>query len=179
MEFSTSYQSREEEIIALFTATFTASEGAAEGALIGGLVRNILTSAAHEDLHVFTTRDNGAIIAAAIFTRMRYSGDPRTVFILSPMAVAPEHQRKGIGQALIIDALAVLRAGGVDVAVTYGDPAYYAKVGFQPVSIDTMPTPLPLTWPHGWLAQSLTGQPLKPMAGRSECIEALHDARYW
>ncbi|SIO32335.1 Acetyltransferase (GNAT) domain-containing protein [Rhodovulum sp. ES.010] len=151
MEFSTGFQGREQKVVDLFRATFTASEGAAEGALIGGLVRRQMSDTAPEDIRVFTAWENGALIGGAVFTRLTYAHDPRTVFVLSPMAVATDRQGEGIGQALLRHALADLRMQGVDVAITYGAPAFYGRVGFLPPSDTTAPTtdhgPRPLA-PH-------------------------------
>jgi len=72
-----------------------------------------------------------------------------------------------------------LRAAGADIAVTYGNPDYYRRVGFAPVTVEHVPPPLPLTLPHGWLAQSLTGEALSPLPGPSRCAAALDDPAYW
>ncbi|MCB1426971.1 MAG: hypothetical protein KDJ89_14950, partial [Notoacmeibacter sp.] len=88
MEFLNGTEGRQQAIIDLFAATFTASEGREEGALIGELVRNLLETTPDDDIHVFTASENGALAGAAIFTRLTYPQDARTVFILSPMAVA-------------------------------------------------------------------------------------------
>ena len=69
-----------------------------------------------------------------VFSRLRYEQDNRTVFVLAPVAVATDQQGKGIGQRLLIHGLASLRSAGVDIVMTYGDPNYYAKVGFVPIS---------------------------------------------
>jgi predicted N-acetyltransferase YhbS len=179
MIFSDAISGREQEITDLFTATFTASEGVEEGALISGLVRDQMEGTAPDDIRVFTAWETGTLIGCAVFTRLTYAGDPRRVFLLSPMAVATDRQGEGIGHALLRHALAALREEGVDVAMTYGDPAFYGRVGFVPLSEATAPAPLALSHPEGWIGQSLTGAKLTPLPGPSTCVAALNDPRLW
>ncbi len=134
MELRRDWKGREREIADLFTATFTASEGAEEGALIGGLVRNLLGGTAEKDLFVFTADEAGTIVGGIVSSRLTFDQDERSVFVLPRVAVATDHQGKGIGQRLLNHGLMSLRNAGVDIAVTYGDPKYYAKVGFTPIT---------------------------------------------
>lgn len=167
------------EIIALFENTFAASEGAAEGRLIGQLVSDMLSTVKEPDRIVLCARTGTTLIGCIILTRMTYADDSRTVFILSPVAVAPDHQRIGIGQRLLRQGLTHLRAAGVDVVLTYGDPAYYARVGFHQITQELAQAPLPLSHPQGWLGQSLTDAPLTALRGRAICVPALNDPAYW
>ncbi len=167
------------EISALFSATFTHSEGSEEGALIGQVARQILDETAEGDVATFITEDNHTLTGAVIFTRMRYAAEPRSVWLLAPMAVTPEHQRQGFGQQLINTALAVLHERGVEIVLTYGDPAFYGKTGFVPINESDVPAPFPLSMPEGWLGQSLTGQPIGQIKGPAQCIAALNDPVYW
>lgn len=179
MDFATGYRGREAQIVDLFRATFAASEGDQEGALIGELVRRLLHGTPAPDLHVFTAEDAGKTVGGAVFSRLAYAHDPRTVFVLGPVAVATDRQREGIGQALLHHALAALRVAGVDIVMTYGDPAYYTQVGFVPVSEGDAPAPFPLQQPEGWLGQSLTDAAMTPLKGPSRCVAALDDPAYW
>ena len=179
MRFSTGPNGREEEIVALFASTFTASEGAEEGALIGDLARNLLDGTAPEDIFVFTAEEDGAIIGSIVFSRLTYAQDDRTVFVLAPVAVAADRQGMGVGQKLLAHGLHALRHSGVDIAMTYGDPDYYAKVGFMPVSEVDAPPPYKLNQPEGWLGQSLTDRPMTPLKGPSRCVAALNDPVFW
>ncbi|MFW8636332.1 GNAT family N-acetyltransferase [Cribrihabitans pelagius] len=179
MQHSNTHKGREEDIIGLFTAAFTASEGAEEGALIGRLVRDLLTRTALDDLRVFVTEDGGALIGGAIFTRLTYAQDSRSVFILSPMAVAPDRQGEGAGRGLLRYALDALRGAGVDIALTYGDPAFYGKVGFLPMDEAEVPAPQPLSQPVGWIGQSLAGGAVPPLGGPCTCTAALNDPALW
>lgn len=179
MEISERIDGRQPAIAAMFNATFTASEGAEEGALVGGLARRLMDETLASDLRAFIATDGAAIIAAAIFSRLVYAEDPRTVFLLSPMAVATDRQGQGVGQALLTHALTALRAAGVDVAITYGDPAFYGKVGFRPLAAQTAAPPQPLSQPHGWIGQSLTAPTLDPLRGPSTCAAALNDPALW
>ena len=179
MEFSTGPKGREEDIIALFTSTFTASEGMEEGALIGDLVRNLLAGTAEMDLFVFSAEEDGKMIGGIIFSRLTYEQDDRTVFVLAPVAVVTDRQGKGIGLSVLNHGLASLRNAGVDIAMTYGDPNYYAKVGFMPISEADAQAPFPLNHPEGWLGQSLKDRAMTPLKGPSRCVEALNDPVFW
>ena len=179
MEFFSGHDGRDAEMIDLFTATFSASEGEEEGALIGALVRNLLSRTAEQDLFVFTAEEDGAIIGGIVFSRLTYERDERTVFVLAPVAVATDQQGKGIGRRLLSHGLAALRSAGVDIVMTYGDPSYYAKVGFTPISETDAQAPFRLSHPEGWLTQSLTDRVMAPLKGPSRCVAALNDPVFW
>lgn len=50
---------------------------------------------------------------------------------LAPLAVAPAHQRTGIGGALVREGLARCRAIGWSAVFLVGDPDYYGRFGFR------------------------------------------------
>jgi putative acetyltransferase len=179
VDFTTGILELKQELIDLFTATFTASEGPDEGALIGGLVRDLLAATPGDDIRVFCAELEGKVVGAVIFTRLTYAADPHSVFLLSPMAVAVERQRQGIGQALLRHALQALRCEGIQIALTYGDPNFYGRVGFRPVPEDQARAPLPLSMPHGWIGLSLTADPMPSLHGPSTCVPALNRSDVW
>lgn len=175
----TTAEGREPEIVALFTETFAASEGAGEGAVIGTLARDLIETTGPEDLHLFCALDGAALAACIIFSRLTYANDPRSVFVIGPVAVHPDRQGQGIGRHLIARGLNHLRTSGVDVALNYGDPAFYSRVGFRPITETQVAPPFPLAQPHGWQGQSLTDRPLDPLSGPVACVSALDKPAYW
>lgn len=162
----------------LFTSVFSESENPAEGARIQNLARELLTQTAKRDRYCFVAVDRESIRGCIFFSRLTFEEDI-PAFILAPVAVQTACQGKGIGQQLINHGLAVLKADGVQVAVTYGDPAFYSKVGFMPVTVDTIPSPIPLSQPHGWLGQSLSGNAIEPIPGPCSCVKALGNPAFW
>ena len=179
MEISSGFDERQSDISGLFRETFSASEGAEEGEVIGKLSADLIASTAPDDIFVFFALDAERCIGAIIFSRLRYSDDPRSVFVLGPVAVAPDQQGTGVGQVLLRHGLDALRVEGVEVAVTYGDPNYYAKVGFAPISETEIAAPFALQYPEGWLGQSLTGTKYLPIKGTCRCVAAFDDPAYW
>lgn len=179
MKITAGHKGREDRIVAVMRDAFAASEGPDAGALIAGLATGVLTDTSEADLRAFCAEDEGEIIGAGLFTRLDYANDPRHVMLLSPMAVATDRQRQGIGQALLTHALAALREEGVDIAITYGDPAYYGQVGFHPITEAEARAPLPLSMPHGWIGQTLSGDPFPNLKGPSTCATALNRADIW
>ena len=163
-------------LTALFLETFTASEGAGEGAAVSGLVAALLSEGVAQ---VFTARQGAALAGAILFTPLVYAGAARQVMLLSPVAVAPGWQGQGVGQALIRFGLEALRSQGVALAVTYGDPAFYSRVGFQPVTEAQVPAPHPLSMPQGWQAVALNGGALAPLAGPCTCAAAFDAPGLW
>jgi predicted N-acetyltransferase YhbS len=167
-----------EAITRLFTAVFSDSEGEAEGQLIGNLARELLSETEERDRYVFVATDAEAVIGAIVFSRLTFDSDVNA-FILAPVAVATTRQGEGVGQRLIRFGLERLREEGVELVMTYGDPAFYGKVGFQPVTVDTIRPPFPLSQPQGWLGQSLSGEAIEPITGTAMCVEPLNKPEYW
>jgi putative acetyltransferase len=58
-------------------------------------------------------------------------GDRRRILTLSPLAVAPGVQRRGIGSALVPAGLAAADALGEGLVVLEGSPRYYPRFGFR------------------------------------------------
>lgn len=179
MELAAGMTDQPQQFAQLFADVFTASEGVDAGKTIGAFVQEMLADTPPEALYVFSARAGDTLLGGILFSRLDFVQDPRRVFILSPVAVRTDHQAQGVGRKLIGFGLDRLRADGVDVAMTYGDPAYYVKTGFQPVTEDEASPPLPLSHPHGWLGQALNGQPLAPLVGPSRCVSALNKPELW
>lgn len=179
MDFTSNHQDHREEISALFASSFTDSEGEDEGQLIAKLVTDIFATTPEDDLFVFSALDQGNIRACIIFTRMGYAEDNRTVFLLSPVVVATALQGKGVGQGLLHHGLNHLKDHGVDVVLTYGDINFYSKVGFQQITEADAAAPMSLSYPNGWLGQSLSGPSFDPLSGPSTCVAAFHKPELW
>jgi putative acetyltransferase len=74
---------------------------------------------------------NGEIVGHIMFSPISLSGHPGLrIMGLAPMAVAPEHQRKGIGAALVRAGLDQCKQLGFGAVVVLGHPAYYPRFGF-------------------------------------------------
>jgi putative acetyltransferase len=54
------------------------------------------------------------------------------VLVLSPVSVAPEHQRQGVGRRLVERAISASADLGAAALFLEGDPGYYARYGFAP-----------------------------------------------
>lgn len=173
--FNSSYA---KEVIQLFTNVFSESENESEGRLIGSLVSDLIAKTKADDLIGFVATSNERIVGAIFFSRIIVPSD-EVAFILSPVAIATSEQGTGVGQQLITYGLRHLKSLRIDLAFTYGDPAFYSKVGFSPISEDIVKAPFKLSQPEGWLAQSFSGNPIEPMQGSSRCVESLSDQKYW
>ena len=179
MNYATARDSDAAAIEHLFMQTFAESEGLAEGQMIRQLARDLIRSTPANDLHCFVARDNAQIIGSMICSRITFEPPAIQAFILAPVAVHPDHQGQGIGQRLLRFGLHALAKAGVELALTYGDPRFYSKVGFQPISTERIPAPLDLQQPQGWLAQSLSENAIPQIAGTAACVAALNNPAYW
>ena len=77
--------------------------------------------------------EDGPIVGHIMFSPVSLSGHPGLKIMgLAPMAVAPEHQRQGIGSALVRAGLDRCKQRGFGAIVVLGHPEYYPRFGFQP-----------------------------------------------
>jgi putative acetyltransferase len=165
-------------IVQLFESVFTDSEGEAEGVLIGRLAKDLFENTDEHHLFNFVAEDDSQIIGSIFFSRSDFDTGLEA-FILAPVAVHPDHQGKGIGQALINYGLKELKDRGVAIVLTYGDPGFYQKVGFHPISHEIIRPPFGLSLSEGWQGQSLAGDSIESVSGTISCVEALRNPAYW
>ena len=84
---------------------------------------------------------DGEVVGHILFSRARV-GDASTL-ALAPMAVAPAHQRRGIGTALVRAGLERAAARPEAAVVVLGHPDYYPRFGFERASAYGIEPPWP------------------------------------
>jgi predicted N-acetyltransferase YhbS len=90
-----------------------------------------------------------AVVAHLAFSRAHVADHP--VLALAPMGVLPDHQRRGIGSALVAEGLRRAAETDFPLVVVLGHAEYYPRFGFEPAG------PLGITAPftvpaEAWMA---------------------------
>jgi putative acetyltransferase len=85
------------------------------------------------------------IVGHILFSPMliETAGGPISAVALAPMAVAPEHQRRGVGGQLIRHGLDWLRGRGEQVVIVLGHQDYYPRFGFSSDRARSLASPFP------------------------------------
>lgn len=81
----------------------------------------------------FVAEEDGAVVGHVMFSRGLLDAPRRLVEVmtLSPIAVVPERQGRGIGTALIRHGLHELDQRGVPLVFLEGNPWFYSRRGFS------------------------------------------------
>jgi putative acetyltransferase len=128
-----------------------------------------LVDALRDDGHVrvaLVAENGGQVVGHILFSDLPIVSEARTVsaLALAPLAVLPEHQRQGIGSALVRRGLDVCREQGHAIVVVLGHPPFYARFGF------TAPAAAPLRSPYSgrasFMAVALAPGALDSVSGR-------------
>jgi predicted N-acetyltransferase YhbS len=123
-------------------------EAPGDEAAIRSVTRAAFASAAHasgtEHLIVASLRDarvltlslvaddDGAIVGHAAVSPVAIAEAAGTGWYgIGPVSVAPEHQRRGVGSALMRATIERMRERGARGCVLLGDPGYYRRFGFN------------------------------------------------
>jgi putative acetyltransferase len=75
----------------------------------------------------------GRVIGHIAFSPVTLSDGTRNWYGLGPVSVLPEHQRRGIGKALIREGLSRLKDMNAQGCCLVGHPDYYRQFGFENV----------------------------------------------
>ena len=178
MSIKTINRNSQLELENLFETVFTSSVGELEGHLIGKLVSMLASAIDNREIICIGKTEREKLIGSVFFTRLRFKQELQ-IFMLAPVAVATACQGKGVGRALIEFGLKEMQNRDVSAVVTYGDPAYYSRIGFHSLSEEVIKAPLELSMPEGWLGQSLSGKSIRVIEERPGCAEAFNDPAYW
>jgi len=122
----------------------------------------------------------GVVVGHVAFSPVAFGeGTDLTGWLLAPLGVRPERQKGGIGTRLVEAGLERLRSVGADVALVYGDPAYYGRFGFAAAAAERFTPPYPLGQPFGWLGLPLGAKWLPEQAIPIGCVAPLRDPKLW
>lgn len=86
------------------------------------------------------------IIGHVVASRGQVGSAP--VLGLGPLSVAPDHQRNGVGSALMHAVLGAADASDEPLVALLGDPAYYRRFGFRASTDYGIEPPVPQWRPH-------------------------------
>ncbi|TBW37421.1 N-acetyltransferase [Siculibacillus lacustris] len=77
--------------------------------------------------------------------------------LLGPLAVDPDHGRRGLGSALVRLSLAAARERGHELVLLVGDAAYYGRLGFHHVPPTRVRLPGPVDTHRVLIAELVAG----------------------
>lgn len=105
-----------------------------------------------DGLSLVAVGDDDDVVGHVLLTRVTITSarGPVPALTLSPLAVAPAAQRRGIGTALVAAALDAASAAGAPLVVLEGDPRYYGRRGFVAAEPVGLTSPSPLIPPGAW-----------------------------
>jgi putative acetyltransferase len=100
-------------------------------------------------------------------------------YILAPLAVKPDYQKRGTGSKLVEDGLQKLSTMDVEIVFVYGDPKYYGRFGFSVDAALRYTPPYTLQYPFGWQALVLKEPKAEGAPVPISCVTSLSDPALW
>ena len=162
---------RAEDVLPLYRRAFPDED-------LTGLVADLLDLAETGDLLSLGAFEDAALVGHIAFTNCAAGSDmSRSVALLGPLAVDPDHQRAGVGTFLVESGLARMKERGRAAVLVLGDPAYYRRFGFARERAVTTPHPIPEEWRDAWQSVRFDGGRL--LSGRLQVPEPWDNARFW
>jgi len=151
-----------------------------EAERIALLADDLLKEVTDPETFTLVTEDNRCIAGAVSFSPVSINTDSSWQgYILAPLGVMPEAQKKGLGTVLVRAGLDRLAGQGVNAVLVYGDPGYYGRFGFDAETASNIQPPYPLEYPHGWLAFGLNDEIHLEAPCELSCVASLNDPGLW
>ena len=178
MKISPINSKEKSEISDFFYKVFTQFEGEQEGLILKKL--SLALTEQIQDNHIMGIKAHtvGDILGGIFLTQLQFQ-EGIQAYLLAPVGVHPNHQGKKIGTQLIEHAIQYLKSQNTPFLMTYGDPKYYSRFGFQWVSAQRVPSPHPLSQPEGWLYKSILAESMMKLQGPVLCVEPFNQKDLW
>lgn len=165
-----------EKIQAVYWAAFDDSERV----LVANLAISLLSVKSTPETLNLIAEKKGVIVGHIAFSPFKINKKSNSYgYILAPLGVKPEEQKRGIGTKLIEFGMQNLHKMGVGVVLVYGDPNYYSRFGFNTEVAELYKPPFTLKYPFGWQGIKLLEENLVDIPTKISCVESLNNPQYW
>ena len=151
-----------------------------EGPSIAALVSELLTESSMSEIFSLLAEAEGQAVGHIVFSPVWINDHSSWKgYILAPLGVVPESQKKGVGSALIKAGIKNLLQRNVHTLFVYGDPDYYGRFGFSTKGADPFNPPYELSYPFAWQGLNLNEYDLPSDNLRISCVGPLNDPTLW
>ena len=151
-----------------------------EKQMVSTLAVNLLGEESNPETISLVAEVDSAVVGHIAFSPVTISNNKSwSGYILAPLGVKPEYQKRHIGSRLIKSGMERLSKMGVNVLFVYGDPAYYSKFGFDAAVASGYSPPYKLRYPFGWQAVILYESVFTESAVTISCVDPLSDPELW
>ena len=159
-----------------------------ERAAFGGVEEAALVKALLDDpsalpLINLVAEQGGVLVGHVLFTNavvQTARGDVGAT-ILAPLAVVPDAQGKGVGQALCREGIAAARELGIGLVFVLGHIDYYPRFGFRPASPHGLAAPYPIdpAVADAWMVLETKPGLIGAVQGTIRCADAMMHPEMW
>ncbi len=132
----------------------------------------------HEIISLVAVQDDMIVGHIAFSPVYLESSGEYFAYLLGPLGITPQNQKKGIGSTLVKHGLEIIADKDSFIVFVYGDPKYYSRFGFEPGLAKNFLPQYTLQYPFGWLALKINSSAF-PEGGKIRCVDALNDPDLW
>jgi len=144
------------------------------------LASNLLSEETSPKTITMVAEIDGTVVGHITFSPVTFNSCKNLKgYILAPLGVKPEYQKRRIGSKLVENGIELLSKEGVNVLFVYGDPKYYSKFGFNEKTAAKYSPPYKLQYPFGWLALALDEEGSAEHTAKVSCVASLCDPTLW
>lgn len=151
-----------------------------EKQIVSELAVNLLNEKTIPQTIAFVAEIEGLVVGHVAFSPLTIQNDENLqAYIMAPLAVMPDYQKRHIGAKLVKSGIAWLKQKGINILFVYGDPEYYSRFGFSTDVAAGYTPPYQLQYPFGWQAVILNGVDKAKAPGRISCVKSLRNPELW
>ena len=176
MNIRTATNRDRDDVLRIYSSAFPDDESES----VSRLAVDLLSENTTPETLCLLAEAEGAVVGHIAFSPVAI-GNSETCqgYILAPLAVQTDYQKRRIGSRLIEYGLRQLSLAGVTIVFVYGDPDYYGRFGFSADAAIDYKAPYALEYPFGWQAVVLCECAIEKPPVTITCVPALCHSELW
>lgn len=152
----------------------------AESEVVSRLATDLLFEKTTPQIISLVAETDDAIVGHIAFSPVTIDNNENFQgYILAPLGVKPDCQKRRIGSKLIEYGMQQLPAMRVNAVFVYGDPRYYGRFGFSAEAAEQYAAPYHLQYAFGWQAIVFIKSKIENPPVAITCVASLRDPKLW